>query len=52
MLTATYYMLRDGVEYRDLGPDYFDRRDRERVAARLVRRVEELGLRVQITAAA
>ena len=52
MLTATYYMLRDGVEYRDLGPDYFDRRDREKVAARLVRRLEELGLRVQITAAA
>ena len=25
MLTAAYYMLRDGVEYRDLGPDHFDR---------------------------
>ena len=52
ILTATYYMLRDGVEYRDLGPDYFNRRDREKVAARLVRRLEELELRVQITAAA
>ena len=23
MLTAAYFMLRDGVEYHDLGPQYF-----------------------------
>jgi hypothetical protein len=28
MLTAVYYMLRDGVEYRDLGAMHFDRRDK------------------------
>ena len=39
MLTAAYYMLRDDVDYRDLGTDYFDRLDRTHVADRLVRRL-------------
>ena len=52
MLTAAYYMLRDGVEYHDLGADHFDRRDRTKVVNRLIRRLEELGLRVQVEAAA
>ncbi|GEM_PF-3939133 len=30
MLQATYFMLRDGVEYRDLGSDHFDRRDKSK----------------------
>jgi len=25
MLTAIYFMLRDGTEYHDLGPDHFDK---------------------------
>jgi len=52
MLTAAYYMLRDGVEYHDLGVDHFDRRDRTKVAHRLIRRLEQLGLRVKIETAA
>jgi transposase len=52
MLTATYYMLRDGVEYRDLGVDHFDRRDREKVIARLVRRLSNLGCEVELKQAA
>jgi transposase len=49
MLTAAYYMLRDGVEYEDLGPDHFDRRDRSKVIQRLVRRLNDLGCQVQLT---
>jgi len=49
MLTATYFMLRDGVEYQDLGPDHFDRRDRSKVIHRLVRRLRDLGCTVQIS---
>jgi len=49
MLTAAYFMLRDGVEYHDLGPDHFDRRDRSKVIHRLVRRLRDLGCAVQIT---
>lgn len=43
MLTAAYYMLRDDVDYLDLGFDYFDRMDREKAAQRLVRKLAKLG---------
>lgn len=49
MLTAAYFMLRDGVEYRDLGSDHFDRRDRAKVIHRLVRRLNDLGCDVTVT---
>jgi transposase len=49
MLTAAYFMLRDGVEYEDLGPDHFERRDRSKVIHRLVRRLQDLGCQVHIT---
>jgi transposase len=42
MLTALYFMLRDGVEYHDLGRDYFDRRDHEKAVRRMVRRLEQM----------
>ncbi len=51
MLTACYYMLRDGCAYRDLGPAHFDRRDRTKVIHRLVRRLNDLGCRVEVHAA-
>jgi transposase len=49
MLTAIYYMLRDRVEYRDLGPDHFDRYNKTWSINRLVRRLENLGCSVQVT---
>jgi len=52
MLTAAYYMLRDDVDYRDLGTDYFDRIDRSKTAKRLVKRLKDLGFTVEIAAAA
>lgn len=52
MLTAAYYMLRDGVEYRDLGHDYFDRLDKTKAITRLVRRLNQLGCEVEIKHAA
>lgn len=48
MLTAAYHMLRDGVEYHDLGPHHFDRRDKHKVIARLVRRLTDLGCEVEL----
>ena len=48
ILTAAYYILRDQVPYHDLGPDYFDRRDRTAVVRRLRRRIEALGYRVEL----
>jgi transposase len=52
ILTAAYHMLRDGRDYRDLGPTHLSRRDRSHVAARLARRIRELGYDVQIRPAA
>ena len=43
MLTAAYYMLRDGVPYRDLGPQHFDRQQRGKTIRRLLRRLHDLG---------
>jgi transposase len=48
MMTAIYYMLRDGLPYNDLGPDHFDRRDKSRVAKRLVKRLTDLGFEVDL----
>jgi transposase len=50
MLNASYFMLRDGVDYRDLGADHFDRFDRRKTIRRLVRRLEDLGCHVEISA--
>ena len=48
ILTAVYYMLRDGVEYRDLGADHFTRRDKGKIAHRLARRIKDLGYEVDM----
>jgi transposase len=52
MLTAAYFMLRDGVEYQDLGPDHFDRTDKPKTIRRLVRKLEQLGCQVEVKGAA
>jgi transposase len=51
MLTATYYMLRDGIEYQDLGADHFNR-DKSKAILRLVRRLHDLGCEVEVKHAA
>jgi transposase len=48
MLTAIYYMLRDGTHYRDLGPQHLNHLDRAKVAQRLVGRLHRLGYRVDL----
>jgi transposase len=51
MLTAVYFMLRDGVEYHDVGSHYFAQHDKEQIAKRLLRRLRDLGLNVEVKAA-
>ena len=51
MLTAAYFMLRDGVEYHDLGSHYFDQRDKQQLAKRLLQRLRDLGINVEVKAA-
>lgn len=49
IVTAVYFMLRNGVPYRELGGNYFDTIDRAKAASRLVRRLRTLGYEVAIT---
>jgi transposase len=52
ILVIAYYLLRDGTVYHDLGPHYFDERDRRAVERRLVHRLEGLGYTVSLEPAA
>ncbi len=50
MLTDVYHMLRDGVEFHDLGGQYFvpHDSDKQRAAQRLLRRLRDLGVQVEV----
>ena len=48
ILGIMYHMQRTGTDYADLGGDYFERRDTDRLTRRLVRRLESLGLKVTL----
>ncbi len=52
LLTAAYHMLKDGTFHQDLGADHFIKRDKARIAARLVKRIKDLGYGVSLTATA
>jgi transposase len=49
MLVALWHMLKHRVAHHDLGVDYFDRRDTDRVRRHHVRRLEKLGYDVVLT---
>jgi len=51
LLVTGYYLITRKQTYQDLGSTYFDERNRESVKRRAVRRLEQLGFQVQITAA-
>ena len=48
LLFIAYHLLAHDRDYADLGPTYFEERDRQLVQRRLVRRLEDLGYRVAI----
>jgi transposase len=48
ILVIIYHVLKDQSTYRELGPDYFDRLDTERLTRTLVRRLERLGHKVTL----
>lgn len=52
ILITVYYLLRDGGSYCELGGDYFDRINPERVRGYHVRRLEQLGFTVSLHEAA
>ena len=48
ILTAIHHMLTDGTTYRDLGAKHFDAGQQAKVAARLLRRLADLGYQVTL----
>lgn len=52
ILTDVYYMLRNGTDFQDLGDQYFAQRDKARVTNRLLQRLRELGVDVEVKNAA
>jgi hypothetical protein len=44
-------MLRDGTQWQDLGAAHFERADARQTAHRLIRRLQQLGLKVKVVAA-
>jgi transposase len=51
ILVIAYHILSRGSRYADLGPNYFDERDRETAVRRTVHRLERLGYHVTLEAA-
>lgn len=50
LLVIAYQVLKNGVEYHELGADYFDRLNPVRLTHRLVKRLEGLGFQVLLEA--
>ncbi|MFZ0790978.1 MAG: hypothetical protein WAM94_15310, partial [Chromatiaceae bacterium] len=49
ILTAVYHIIRDGTPYKDLGFNYSQPSDRERIARRSVARLRQLGYVVTLS---
>jgi transposase len=52
LLVVAYYVLRDRRSYAELGGDYFDRLHAESIKRYHIRRLQQLGLKVSVEAAA
>jgi transposase len=51
LLTVIYHLLKNGSTYQELGGDYFDKLNKNRLVPYLVRRFKDLGFRVTLEAA-
>lgn len=49
LLIIIYHILKHDVDYCDLGPDYFDKLNGQRIERYLVKRLESLGYTVNLT---
>jgi transposase len=48
ILVAAYHILKDEVDYRDLGGDYFEKRTEAQTTRRLVKQLERFGYEVEL----
>jgi transposase len=50
ILIIAYHMIKDKKPYKDLGSDFFDKRNVQATTRRMVRRLEQLGYKVNLEA--
>jgi alpha-D-ribose 1-methylphosphonate 5-phosphate C-P lyase len=48
LLVTGYHMNTKQMDYKDLGNNYFDERNKETVRRRMVKRLEQLGYQVEL----
>jgi transposase len=48
LLVIIYHIIKRGTTYQELGPDFFDRTNKERLTRHLIRRLESLGNEVKV----
>lgn len=51
ILEAIYFILRDEVPYQELGPEYFDKINKDHIIRNYKKRLEALGFVVEISEA-
>ncbi len=51
VLVIVYHVLREKKPYQELGADYFDRLDTQRIQRYYVQRLEQLGYAVELSPA-
>jgi transposase len=49
MLVIIYHMIKNRLPYNELGDDYFDKMDKEKLTKIMVNRLEKLGYKVDLT---
>jgi transposase len=49
MLVIIFHIMKDKVVYRELGPDFFDKLNTERLKRYLTKRLESLGYKVEVS---
>ena len=52
ILTGAFFMLRDGVPWKDLSSDHFETLDKAQLTRHLIRRLTDLGSSVEVRPAA
>ena len=52
ILESIYFILRDGVDYHEMGPAYFDQMNKEQIVRQYKKRLEALGMIVDVREAA
>ncbi len=48
MLVIMYHMIKNRTPYKELGEEYFNKIDKEKLAKNMVKRLEKLGYKIEI----